>query len=170
MKRALTIGLATAASAAIAAAAFAQPGPGGGRGYGPGYGAGPCIEGGYGPGMMGGMRGGMWGGGMQQGRLEALKAALDLTDAQAPAWNMYAETVQSQVEARQKLHARMSNAAPEERAALHETMYSFNVESAKAIAAARDALYAVLTPEQKATADRYAGGPRFAHRGGGPRF
>lgn len=164
MKRALTIGLAAAASVAIAATAFAHGGPGFGRGA--GYGGGPCVEGAYGPGMMGG---GMWGGGMQQGRLDALKSALNLTDTQAPAWNKYAETVQSQVEARQKLHTQMFNAAPEDRAAAHETMYKFNVESAKAIAGARDELYAVLTPEQKATADRYIGGQRFAYRGG-PRF
>jgi Spy/CpxP family protein refolding chaperone len=174
MKRTLTtrlqIGLLTAASVAIAATAFAQGGPGPARGYGPGYGAGPCAEGGYGPGMMGGgMRGGMWGGGVQQARLDAAKGALNLTDAQQSAWNKYAETVKSQVEARQKLHEKMFNAAPEERAALHDTMYSFNVESAKAIAAARDELYTALTPEQKATADRYLNAPRYAYRGG-PRF
>jgi Spy/CpxP family protein refolding chaperone len=172
MKRTLTIGLRigllTAASVAIAATAFAQGSPG--RGYGPGYGAAPCAQGAYGPGMMGGgMRGGMWGGGVQQARLDALKGALNLTDAQQPAWNKYVETVKSQVEARQKLHAQMFNAAPEERAAMHDTMYSFNVESAKAIAAARDELYAALTPEQKTTAERYLNATRFAHRSG-PRF
>jgi hypothetical protein len=117
---------------------------------------------GYGPGMM---RGGTWGG-VQQGRLDSLKSALELTDAQSPAWDKYAETVNSQAEARQKLHERKFNAAPEERAALHDTMYSFNVDSAKAIAATRDALFAALTPEHKTTADRYIGISRYAHRGG----
>lgn len=166
MKRSLTtglkIGLVAAASVAIFGTALAQGGPGPGRGYG----AGPCAQSGYGPGMMGG---GMWGGGVQEGRLDALKGTLALTDAQQPAWNKYAETVKSQVEARQKLHEKLFNAAPEERAALHDTMYSFNVESAKAIAAARDELYTALTPEQKTTADRYIGAQRYAHRGG-PRF
>ena len=160
MKRALTIGLLTAASVAIVATAFAQGGPGMGRGYGPGG-----MMGGYGP---GGRMGGMWGG-VQQGRLDALKSELELTDAQSPAWDKYAEIVNSQAEARQKLHEKMFSATPEERATLHDTMYSFNVESAKQVGAARDELYAALTPEQKTVADRYLRAPRFAS-GGGPRF
>jgi hypothetical protein len=167
MKRALTIGILTAASVAVAASALAFGGPG--RGFGPGAGERGCVQGmQFERGMGSGYRGyGM--GGYQLGQLESLKAALNLTDQQLPAWARYEETVTSQAAARDKLRERMHAATSEERVALRDTMHSFSVESAQTVRAARDALYAELSAEQRATAERYVDRPRFAGRGG-PRF
>ena len=100
MKRSTKIFAAIAATAtlALAGAAFSHPGggpgfgpgmgPGHGMGYGMGYGMGP---GGMGPGMMG--PGGFDMNAAAAGRLAALKAQLQITPAQEPAWKAYEATV-----------------------------------------------------------------------------
>lgn len=173
--------LAAAALAAIfaaAGAALAHPGygPGAGPGMGPGMGygmhggmhggmgmgpgMGPGMHGGMGPGM-GPMGRGGWGPGTDIGaRLADTKAALKITATQEAAWSAYADVVTRQAEARtnfrDKMRAQMADpkATLPDREAMRETMLKFGAEMQNQRATALKNLYAVLTPEQKAQADR----------------
>ena len=179
-------------SLAVAGAVFAHPGgmgwgPGGGwghgMGYGMGYGPGMGPGMGYGPGMgpgMGygpGMRGmGPGAGGYDMaaataGRLAAFKTQLKITPAQDNAWKAYETVVTQQSAAMQALrddfHAKLQNAqpgaAPADMAAHRDAMFKLRESGFAANEAALKELYAVLTPEQRAIADRtmnYAGGRR----------
>jgi hypothetical protein len=178
MKAASKILVAVAVAAAVGSAFAAGPGSQSGpaAGYGPGSencltmgGAGPGA--GHGP-MMGGMGWGgrMGGGGMMnsagaEARLEGVKSALKITAEQEGAWNAYAGVVKAQAETRAKFREQMAATDPAARAALHDQHFAANTEGAKQLNAARDGLYAVLTPEQKAIADRVIGFPGFARRG-----
>jgi len=159
-------------------------GHGPGMGMGPGMGYGPGMGGmgpgmGYGPGMgMGpGMRGmGPGAGGSDMaaataGRLAALKVQLKITAAQDSAWKAYESVVTQQSTAmqakRDDFHAKLQNtqpgATPADMAAHRDAMFALRESGFAANSAALKDLYAVLTPEQRAIADRtmnYAGGRR----------
>lgn len=169
--------------------AFGAGGPGmAGGGYGPGmmgYGGGP--SGGHGPGMMGysgGPRGehgpGMMGYGGQRGgygpgatgagptdraeaRLEFLKNELKITADQESAWEGYATQVKTQATTMAAFHAQGPATAESaaERIEQHASRMTLRAEQLQATSAAVKELFAVLTPEQKATADRYFGGTRL---------
>lgn len=196
MKRAtkvlITVG--TALSLGLAAAAVsAQPygpgwgggpmggyGPGwhmGGYGPGPGYGMGPGMMGGYGPGYGMGPRA-MFDGyyGNVDDNLAALKAQLGITANQDAAWQAFTKNAKQQNENRQAWFAKMQQArsagsAPELLAQQAEFMKQRETEL-EASAAALKNLYAALTPEQKAIADRSFGGygPAYCLQGYGGRF
>jgi hypothetical protein len=151
------------------------PGPGGMMGPGPGG-----MMGGYPMGgcpMMGGMMGsgmqGMMGQGMgpgmmmgsgpmTEGRLAYLKAELAITDAQASAWDAYASAVRARQKAMQDVHADMikvwQSGNAMDRLDVHIKAMETMVDSLKALKPATEALYAVLTDEQKKEADQLLGG------------
>ncbi len=141
-------------------AAQAQP-FGGGPGFGPG--------GGYGPGMMGRGPGGPWGdpATAAQNRLGALHTQLDITSAQEAAWQAFANAVNAQAQQMQQFRNRMLQSAPTtnaaDRMALHAQFMQQRAQGAAATSQAFSALYAALTPEQRALLDQR--GPR---RGIGP--
>lgn len=181
MKRTYQIlsGIAIVASLGIASAVYAH-----GGGFGPG--AGSCM--GNGPGMglaygpMGGMAGpqGMPGrmadrgnfdpAAMMEGRLVYLKSALNITDQQDAAWQAYGAKVKQQGEVMLASRTAMHNAAGSvtEQMALRTAMMKQHLDNMETMNAALKDLYAVLTPEQKAIADRHFGNMRMAF-GGQPR-
>jgi Spy/CpxP family protein refolding chaperone len=186
MKNISRIIAATAAtlSLALAGAVWAHPG----FGMGPGMGWGP----GMGPGMGGpGMGGGMgWGPGMGRGpgmgpgmgsgfdmaagaaaHLAQLKIQLKITPAQEAPFRAYETVVTQQAGAmqavRDKMHSQWQNAQPgitsPDFAAQRQEMIALREASFAAHSAALKDLYAVLTPEQRAIADRtvnFAGAQR----------
>lgn len=164
--------------------AFGGAGPGamgyGGRGggYGPGMMGSGGPGGGYGPGMMGGgwgPRGGFGPGAgagpvaRQDARLAFLKEELKITADQQAAWDAYATAVKAQAAAMEAFHAQApaANVTPGERIEQHANFAKLRADQMTALSAAVKDLYAVLTPEQKTTADQYFGGFRVAQRGYG---
>lgn len=161
------------ASLAAAGAALAHPGGGMGMydGQGMGMGRGP----GMGPGMMGhgpAMGPGMGMGRMQGGdtaalaasRLAEFKTALKITAAQEPAWSKFEAATRQQAEARQAMRSAMQaqpadGKAPADWTAQRDKMLKLHTERD----AARAELFAVLTPEQKALADRQPAGRHGRH-------
>jgi hypothetical protein len=179
MKAASKLLVAVAVAAAVGSAFAAGPGwrggPGPAAGYGPGSEncamiGGPGAGAGYGP-MMGGMGwGGRMGGGMMnpaaaEARLDGVKGALKITAEQESAWSAYAAAVKAQADQRVKFREQMAATDPAARLALRDQHFAAQTESIKAVDAARTGLIAVLTPEQKTTADRLLGFPGFARRG-----
>lgn len=164
MKRShqLIAGLATAASLALAATAFAQPAgmyPGGGPGKGPaiecgqgfGHGMGPM----HGRGGPGGMRG-VNPAAMVEAHLAYLKTDLGITAQQEPAWNAFAAKARKQAEGMHATWEKMRDDAgsvPERMQARAEAMKQ-RAAGMEAMAGAVKDLYAALTPEQKAIADK----------------
>lgn len=185
MTRKLVAGTIAAAGIAAAGIAYADP-P---AGFGPGSGA--CVFGGAGPGAMGyGGHGGGYGPGMmggwgprggfgpgaaagpvarQDARLAYLKEALKITANQRAAWDAYATQVKAQAAAMETFHAQRPSTelTPAERIEQHAAFAKLRAEQIKASGAAVNDLYAVLTPEQKAIADRHFGGWQMAQRGHG---
>jgi len=188
MKRNLKFLAGAVAAVALTAAglSFAHPG---GMGYGMGYGMGPGygMHGGMGPGygMHGGMGYGM-GRGMGYGmggwmagadaeavvadRLTGLKTELKITAAQEDAWAAFEKQAKEQVVSTQAMHRKMqedmhgpgsAGKTAADFTALHEAMFKLRQANAEARATAVKGLYAVLTPEQKAIADRDFGGPAY---------
>ena len=98
---------------------------------------------------------------MMEGRLAYLKADLEITDAQASAWDGYANAVRTGRATMEGVHRDMmeskKSAALERMDALIKAMDS-KVESLKALKPATEALYAVLTDGQKEKADQVLGG------------
>lgn len=139
---------------------------------------------GSGMGMHGGAQSGM-GSGMRgagqpaeaAARLAATKAELKITAEQEPAWQAFEAVVRQQAEARQAyrstMQARMQDpaaAAGIDHTAQRETMMKLRESDQAARDQARQALYAVLSPEQKALADeRLGAGPGQGQRMGGHR-
>lgn len=168
MKRthALIAGLVAGASLAISAATYAQP-YGGGMGYGPGagmgYGHGPMAGQGPGAGVDRAAR--------VESHLAAMKAQLQITPAQEAAWQAFATKAKEQAAAMQAFHAQMqtqtgtTNAA--ERMAQHTAAMQQRAVLMTAKTDAFVALYATLSPEQKAIADQSFGpmGGRGKHHG-----
>ena len=130
------------------------------------------MMGGMGQGMMMGwgmqgmmnpaMMGMMMGGPAVQGRLAYVKAELGITDAQTAAWDGYASAVNARVTSMQGMHADMMQAmqtgSAMARMDAHIKAMESMVESLKALKPATEALYAVLTDEQKKQADQLLGG------------
>jgi len=176
----------TVTSLGTAGLSIAHPG---GMGWGPGYGAmgGAPGHGGMGHGPGAGMWGGM-GGGMGASevsavvgsRLAAVKSELKVTSDQEPAWGAFEKQTQQQVESmqalRQQMQERMHGTTPgtqAEFAALRDGMFKLRQANAEAHAKVVKDLYAALTPEQRAVADRALYGPAFGGgygRGHGPGY
>jgi hypothetical protein len=116
--------------------------------------------------MMMGQQGGM-GMGMPfehvEGRIAFLKAELKITDAQAPQWNAFAETLRSNAMSHRAAHQRMTtDAAPAtwpERIAFQQKMLATRLDSLKDMEAAVKPLYATLSDEQRKLADQLMSGP-----------
>lgn len=185
MKRTYKViaGAAAVLSLALAASVYAHPGGGWGPGYGMGQGMGPGMGygmgygmgHGMGPGMGPGMGRGMgpgMGPGMGRGmgpadmtaaataRTSQLKADLKITQAQEAAWKAYETAVTQQAAAMQAMRTQMQaqpgTSAPDW-AAHREAMFKQRQAGLQAHTAALKDLYAVLTPEQRAIADRDMG-------------
>lgn len=158
MKRTHRITAATLAALSLAAATavFAH----GGSGMGPGSGP------------MGAMRGASAPGGPQgtgdptarmETHLSTLKAELKITPAQEPAWQAFVGQAKQQAQGHQAMRGTMqggTGSAPD-RMAQHTEMMKQHVAGMEKMNSALKDLYAALTPEQKATADK-----RFGHQGG----
>ena len=129
----------------------------------------------YGPGPQGG---GMRMGGppvdaaqhaeRMQLRLNTLKEALKLQPNQLDAWNAYEAKLKAEgqvrFEMRQAMHQQQGDA--QALADQRVAMMKHKAQAAEEINGLRKALVATLTPEQKATFDQYAMGPRMG-RGAG---
>jgi Spy/CpxP family protein refolding chaperone len=164
MKRKTIIVAAVGAGLSLALAAGfgnAHPygyGPGSGMGGGPGYGMGFGRGPGYGDPAA-----------AVEGRLAYLKAELKITKAQEGAWKKYSDEARKQAESMQAFRTAMwgsANAA--DRAELHNKLMKSRVEQSEKTTAAFKQLYAALTPEQKALADRHPGMDLGMGFGGGP--
>jgi Spy/CpxP family protein refolding chaperone len=177
MKNITKIIVATASVASLAAVSIVSAHPGGGYGMGfgqgmgpgigmmgPGHGMGPGT--GMGPGFgMGGMHG-FDSPGVTAARLGDLKATLKITPAQEPAWATYEAQVRQQVETRQTFHAAMWAQMQDPKATIdHSAQHEAMGRLMAAQTEARNALYAVLTPEQKAVFDRPQGRGYGPHMG-----
>lgn len=96
-----------------------------------------------------------------EGRLAYLRAELGITDAQTAAWDAYAEALKARVESMQGTHDSMLSTLQDgtaiermqARIANMETM----LEVMKTLQQPTEALYEVLTDEQKALADQLIG-------------
>ena len=172
----ITLGAVTVLSLGLAAAAVSAhpygygPGYGMGQGYGPGYGAGAGMGRGMGPMGQGPMRQGMGPqafanpGAFAEGRLAGLKAQLNITAAQEPAWNAFADQAKQQAAAMQALMSSAQATAPE-RIELRTQMMKQRQEQMEKGTAAFKELYAALSPEQKALADQGVGPGMLGGRG-----
>jgi hypothetical protein len=166
----IAIGVSAAIGIALAAAAYAH-GPGFGYGQGMGmmgqYGGGPGAGmhgmhgGGPGAGMHGMFRGagapGPCAGSVKiDARLDTIESELKLTAEQTPAWEAFETVVRTQMQTMTEAHPHWSQDDNE-----HIAFMEQRLAGMKAVQKARTELYKVLTPEQKATADRYGiRGPR----------
>jgi hypothetical protein len=150
-------GVVAGVALAVAVVGYAQPFGGMGSGYGPGMGMG-----------MGPGHGRMAGGdpaAMADARLSDLKAQLKINSAQEPAWQVFTSQAKQQAASMQAMRARMQDGtgtAPE-RMEQRATAMQQRAAGMATMASAFNALYAVLTPEQKAIADQNAG--MMGHRG-----
>lgn len=157
--RTLMTGLVAGVSLVVAAAAFAQPFGNMGHGPGPGMGMEPGMGMGYGP------MNGMDPSAAVESRLSDLKAQLKIIAAQEPAWQAYTAEAKKQAAGMQAMRAQMqqdAGTAPERMAHRAAAMQQRGT-SMTAMSSAFTALYAVLTPEQKAIADQT--GRMMGHRG-----
>jgi len=98
-----------------------------------------------------------------EGRIAYQKAELAITDAQLPEWNAVAAVVRLNAKAIQNGMAKMAKdgaptAAPA-RGEMMVTMMSERLEGMKRLVEANKALYPVLTPDQRKTADDMAANP-----------
>jgi len=183
----IAVAVGAALSLGLAAAGLsAQPSGMGPGMMGPGM-MGPGMMGGYGMGPGAGMGYGMPGHGMGYGgypgaaeeRLAGLKAEFGITAQQEPAWQAFVKSVKQREEAREAWFAKQREAQPAaslpERLAQRDEFFRQQQAERQASTAALKALYAALSPEQKAIADeRFGGfGPRYGSGygrgyGGGP--
>ena len=125
-----------------------------------------------GPGrMMGDREWGMWRGGPGpwsrgpdgmlnriEGRLAFIRTELKITEAQTPAWNQLAEAIRTaaknQNERMKAILSRQERAKTlPERLDAHEQLLSARLDETKQIKGSLNALYAVLSQEQKEEAD-----------------
>lgn len=139
----------------------------------------------YGPGCDGDGKPGMRRGSMQQGgmmepgarveqRLARLKTELKLTAEQEPLWQAFAEKSQAEAgKAVQAMRERMKDdkqiSAPERMAQMQGAMKE-RLAAMESVNESFNRLYAALTPEQKAAADRhFSAAGRYPYGpGGGP--
>ncbi len=112
-----------------------------------------------GPGMSGPM--GMMPGPMIEGRLAYLKAELAITEAQSAAWTGYVTAVKTRTTSMQGMHQTMAQAMQSGTAVArldaHVMAMEAMIATLKALKPATEALYAVLTPDQKVKADLLLG-------------
>jgi hypothetical protein len=104
---------------------------------------------------------------MAESHLSDLKAQLKITSAQDSAWQTFAAQAKAQAASMQAMRAQMqqdTGTAPE-RMAQRATAMQQRAAGMATMATAFSALYAVLTPEQKAIADQNVG--MMSHRGMG---
>ena len=100
-------------------------------------------------------------GAVVEGRLAYLKGELDITDDQATAWEGYVSAVKARVELMKGMHESMSETmqkghrerAMDARIAGMEAM----LEAMKVLKPATEALFAVLSDEQRKVADELIG-------------
>lgn len=115
-------------------------GPGSHMGHGLGYGYGDATV-------------------VTQARLDALRARVQVTAAQEPAWQALANAMLQQAtrtdEARTRLFDSTGNAA--ERMMLRAELMSLEADAFETVAHAFGALYAILTPEQRLIVERQWG-------------
>jgi hypothetical protein len=123
-------------------------------------------EGGGSDGMMGGGRMMCHMSEHVDGRLAFLKAELKITEAQAPQWSAFADAFRADAQkmgqmcATMKEHgASMMTADFPDRLAMMEQHVTMHLESLRALKAAAQPLFAVLTDEQKKTANKILHGP-----------
>lgn len=136
---------------------------------------GSTMDGGMGQ-MMGATQSGQGGSATMpfahtEGRIAFIKAELAITDVQTPQWNAFADALRAGSKAMRETMANMATAQPEkpwtaaDRTGAMVQMMTARLEGMKAIAAAEQALYAVLTDAQKETADDLLGGPMMGMGG-----
>ncbi len=111
-----------------------------------------------GRGMMGGWENGMMmGPRFSEQRLAALKKELEITDAQAKAWDVYVAAIKSSSQSMRDLHLQMMSAADPatlpERLKINQDMMEARIEVMKSTSTATLTLYETLSPEQKKKAD-----------------
>jgi Spy/CpxP family protein refolding chaperone len=151
----LILGAVAGVALAVAAATYAQPYGGMGHGFGPGMGMGP----GHGP------MAGVDPTAMAEAHLTDLKAQLKINAAQETAWQAFAAQAKLQAASMQALRAQMqagTGTAPERMGQQTAAMQQ-RAAGMATMTNAFGALYAVLTPEQKAIADQNVG--MMGHRG-----
>lgn len=87
--------------------------------------------------------------------LSNLHAALQVTPAQEPAWQAFANAVTAQAQAMQSLRSQMAtiSASGPQRATLLQQLMRQRLEAMTTMADALAALYAQLTPQQRAILD-----------------
>ena len=153
--RTLVAGVVAGLALAVAAGTYAQPFGGMGQGQGPGMGMG------HGHGPMAGVDPAA----RVESHLSDLKAQLKITPAQETAWQAYAAQAKQQAASMQATRAQKQDAAVSapERMAQHAAAMQQRAAGMTAMTTAFSALYAVLTPEQKAIADQNVG--MMGHRG-----
>jgi LTXXQ motif family protein len=105
-------------------------------------------------------------GGHVEGRLAYLKTELKITEAQMPQWNAFADAFRASGQkmaqqcAMMKVHSgAMMSADLPERLNMMEQHMTMHLDSLRAIKAAMLPLYAVLSDEQKKTANEVMKGP-----------
>jgi hypothetical protein len=166
MKRTHTLiaGVVAGVALAVAAVTYAQPFGGMGHGYGPGMGMGQ----GHGP--MAGVDPSV----RVDSRLTDLKAQLKITSEQEAAWQTFTAQAKQQAASMQAMRAQMqegtAGTAPE-RMGQRATAMQQRAAGMATMTNAFNALYAMLSPEQKAIADQNVGmmghrGMRFGPRAG----
>lgn len=96
-----------------------------------------------------------------EGRLAYLKAELGITDAQIPVWNGYVTAAKARLSTMQGTHQAMMQAwqsgTAVARLDAHTKSMESMVESLKALRPATEALYSVLSADQKLKADQLLG-------------
>lgn len=121
--------------------------------------------------MMAMMHGSMMGGGMMgmplrhvEGRLAFLKAELKITPAQEPQWTKFADTVRSSAKSAPAAMPPMMQGGAQASTApdllgRYEKALASRLETVRALKGAFDPLYAVLSDDQKKSADELLTGP-----------
>lgn len=105
------------------------------------------------------------------GRIAFLKAELKITDAQMPQWNAFADALRVNMTAlhttmQSMMQATGSTSAPD-RIEQRVSLLAARLDAAKAVLAAVKPLYAVLSDEQKKSADELIGLPMIGMRSAG---
>lgn len=162
--RNIVVGIAAVASLGIAAAVYAVDGPA--PGFGPGPGMGP-MGGLHGPHGMHGARGQAGNfdpAALIDARMAYVKSALKITTGQEAVWNAYSDKVKQQAQAMKAARATAAQAAAlpaPERLTQQLAQMQQHLDSMKSLVSTEmKNLYDILTPEQKAVADKVLGKPR----------
>lgn len=153
---------------AVAAATYAQPFGGTGPGFGPGFGPGMRMGMGLGHGPIGAADAAA----LIDARLGEFKAQLSINSSQEGAWQAFTAAAKQQAEGMQALRTQMQQGTgtPSEFMVQRAQIMQQRAAGMTTMTNAFNALYAVLTPEQKAIADQHFGmgshGRGFGRRAG----